>query len=60
MSVYLTVVTCVAKLGTVLSFLLALYSSKWCEIPEDQDVDVEIPSRKQTAQEFVSTRKLTR
>ena len=56
MSVYLTVVTCVAKLGTVLSFLLALYSSKWCEIPEDQDVDVEIPSRKQTAQE----RKLTR
>ena len=60
MSVYLTVVTCAAKCGAVLCFVLALYTSKWCEIPEDPDVDVEVPSRKQTAQEFVSTRKLTR
>ena len=60
MSVYLTIVTCAAKCGAVLCFVLALYTSKWCEIPEDPDVDVEVPSRKQTAQEFVSTRKLTR
>ena len=60
MSLYITIVTCVAKTGAVLCFVLALYTSKWCKIPEDLDVDVEVPSRKQTAQELVSTRKLTR
>ena len=60
MSVYLTIITCAAKSAAVLCFVLALYTSRWCKIPEDPDVDVEIPSRKQTAQEFVSTRKLTR
>jgi len=60
MSVYLTIITCAAKCAAVLCFVLALYTSRWCKIPEDPDVDVEIPSRKPTAQEFVSTRKLTR
>ena len=60
MGVYLTIATCVGKLLSVLCFLVALYTSKWCKIPEDPDVDVEIPSRRTTLQQRVSTRKLTR
>ena len=60
MSVYLTVVSSVAKLGAVVCFIIALYTSRWCKIPEDFDVDIQVPSRKQTAQEVVGVRKLTR
>ena len=60
MSVYLTAVSSVAKLGAVVCFIIALYTSKWCKIPEDFDIDIQVPSRKQTAQEVVGTRKLTR
>ena len=60
MSVYLTAVSSVAKLGAVVCFIIALYTSRWCKIPEDFDVDIQVPSRKQTAQEVVGERKLTR
>ena len=60
MSVYLTVVSSIAKLGAVVCFIIALYTSKWCKIPEDFDVDIQVPSRKQTVQEVVGQRKLTR
>ena len=64
MSVYLTIVTCAAKFAAVLCFVLALYTSRLCKIPEDLDEDVTVPSRKTTANELfkreVSARKLTR
>ena len=60
MSVYLTAVSSVAKLGAVVCFIIALYTSRWCKIPEDFDVDIQVPSRKQTTQEVVGVRKLTR
>ena len=56
MSIYLTVVTCVAKSGTVLSFLLALYTSKWCEIPDVSGTEDEESSKKQITQELTSIR----
>ena len=61
MSVYLTVITCAAKFAAVVSFALALYTSRWSKVPEESlEMDVEVPSRKHTLQDFVTTRKLTR
>ena len=58
MSVYLTVITCVTKCVSVLCFILALYTSKRYEIPEDLDFVAEVPSEKQTTQEFASTKNM--
>ena len=59
MSVYLTIVTCVAKSGAVICFIVAQYTSRRCKIPEDQHIVVEVPSRTQEAQELLGTGKLT-
>ena len=45
MSMYLTVATCAAKVAAVVSFVLALYTSRWSKVPEETaELDVEVPN----------------